>query len=185
MVLGRTANNPAVLHISSEEGTTIIRPGEHCSKRFGEFMDRIQRIGVSLEPGLLEQLDEYAKKMKYPSRSEAIRDMVRDKLNLEKLKNPSEPAVGSITLIYGHHESGLSEKLTDFQHQHHDLIISTTHIHLDKENCMEILVCSGKAREIKELAEQIGAIKGVMHGSVSIAGMGKAKKGKRGHAHRH
>lgn len=131
-------------------------------------MERISRIGVSLEPKLLNKLDDFAKKRGYPSRSEAIRDMVRDRLDSEKLKDPKQESVGSITILYKHHQKGLSDKIMHFQHEHHDLIISTTHIHLDEDRCLEILVCKGKAGEIVNLSEKISAIKGVRHGDVSI-----------------
>jgi len=139
-------------------------------------MERIKRIGVSLEPDLLEQLDEFVKSRGYPSRSEAIRDMVRNGLSSERLQDPMEPSVGSLMILYGHHERGLSNKLTDFQHAHHNLIISTTHIHLDKDLCLEILVCRGKAGEIKSLADRLSAIRGVRYGQVFLRSIGESKK---------
>jgi len=106
----------------------------------------------------------------YPSRSEAIRDMVSDRLSQKSLENPDELAVGSIMILYDHHARGLTDKLTDFQHEegHHGLIISATHIHIDEDLCLEILACKGKAKNIKNLAEKISAIKGVRHGELSI-----------------
>ena len=96
--------------------------------------------------------------------------MVTDRLSAEKLQNPNEQAVGSITILYNHHARGLSDKLTDFQHEgrNHDLIISMTHIHVGEELCLEILICRGRAGDIKNLAEKISAIKGVRHGEVSM-----------------
>lgn len=147
------------------------------------MVEHIKRIGVSIEPDLLAKLDEFVDTKGFPSRSEAIRDMVMDRLSAEKLQNPNEQAVGSITILYNPHARGLSDKLTDFQHEgrNHDLIISMTHIHVGEELCLEILVCRGRAGDIKNLAEKISAIKGVRHGEVSMRSIGKTEE----HSHPH
>jgi len=122
-----------------------------------------------MEPELLRNLDKFVKSRKYPSRSEAIRDMVSARLSQERLEDPEEIAVGSIMILYDHHARGLSDKLTDFQHEAgHHLIVSATHIHIDEDLCMEILACKGKAGDIKKLADRISAIKGVRHGELSM-----------------
>lgn len=138
-------------------------------------MVKITRIGVSMEPELLSDLDRLVKSRGYPSRSEAIRDLVRERLNADAIRNPDERAIGSIAILYSHHDRGLSEKITEFQHRHHDIIISTTHIHLDEERCLELLVCRGPAGKIRELSDGIGAIKGVRHGGLSLASIGRRK----------
>jgi CopG family nickel-responsive transcriptional regulator len=149
--------------------------------------DHIKRIGVSIEPGLLSRLDEFVDSKGYPSRSEAIRDMVMDRLSLEKLQNPNEQAVGSITILYNPHARGLSDKLTEFQHEgrNHDLIISMTHIHVGDDLCLEILVCRGKAGDIKNLGEKISAIKGVRHGEVSMRSVAETEEHHHSHPHAH
>lgn len=147
-------------------------------------MERIRRIGVSMEPELLESLDEFVKVRDYPSRSEAIRDMVSDQLSQERLRHPNERAIGSIMILYDHNARGLTDKLTDFQHESgHRLIISATHIHIDENLCMEILACKGKAAEIKRLADRIGAIKGVRHGELSIRSLKEMRRGNHPHKH--
>ncbi|MEM4264350.1 MAG: nickel-responsive transcriptional regulator NikR [Thermoplasmata archaeon] len=147
-------------------------------------MERIRRIGVSMEPELLESLDEFVRSKNYPSRSEAIRDMVSDRLSQESLRHPNEPAVGSIMILYDHGARGLSDKLTDFQHAiGRHLIISATHIHIDEDLCMEIIACRGKAGEIKQLADRLSAIKGVRHGELSMRSIREARHRK--HAHEH
>lgn len=138
-------------------------------------MVKITRIGVSMEPDLLADLDRLVKSRGYPSRSEAIRDLVRERLNADAIQNPEETAIGSIAIMYSHHDRGLSEKITEFQHHHHDIIISTIHIHLDEDRCLELLVCRGRAGEIGRLSDGIGAIKGVRHGGLSLASIGKRK----------
>jgi len=148
------------------------------------IMERIRRIGVSMEPELLESLDEFVRARNYPSRSEAIRDLVSDRLSQERLRYPDEPAVGSIMILYDHRARGLSDKLTDFQHasgQH--LIISATHIHLDEDLCMEIIACKGKAKEIKKLADRLSAIKGVRHGELSMRSLREASHATHSHEH--
>ena len=151
------------------------------------MVERIKRIGVSIEPDLLSRLDEFVDAKGFPSRSEAIRDMVMDRLSAEKLQNPNELAVGSITILYNPHARGLSDKLTDFQHEgrNHDLIISMTHIHVGEELCLEILVCRGKAGDIKNLAEKISAIKGVRHGECSMRSIGETEEHPHAHTHPH
>jgi len=151
------------------------------------MVEHIKRIGVSIEPDLLARLDEFVESKEFPSRSEAIRDMVMDRLSAEKLQNPNEQAVGSITILYNPHARGLSDKLTDFQHEgrNHDLIISMTHIHVGEELCLEILVCRGKAGDIKNLAEKISAIKGVRHGEVSMRSIGGSDEHSHPHPHTH
>lgn len=147
-------------------------------------MERIRRIGVSMEPELLASLDEFVATKNYPSRSEAIRDMVSDRLSHERLRQPDEQAVGSIMILYDHSARGIADKLTDFQHESgQHLIISATHIHIDDNLCMEILACRGKAREIKRLADRIGAIKGVRHGELSMRSLKEMHI--RSHPHRH
>lgn len=136
-----------------------------------------------METDLLLRLDEFVESKGFPSRSEAIRDMVMDRLSVEKLQNPNEQAVGSITILYNPHVRGLSDKLTEFQHEgrNHDLIISMTHIHVGEDLCLEILVCRGKSGDIKNLAEKISAIKGVRHGEVSMRSVAETE----GHDHPH
>jgi CopG family nickel-responsive transcriptional regulator len=151
------------------------------------MVERIKRIGVSMEPDLLARLDEFVDSKEFPSRSEAIRDMVMDRLSAEKLQNPSEQAVGSITILYNPHARGLSDKLTEFQHEggNHDLIISMTHIHVGEDLCLEILVCRGRAGDIRNLAEKISAIKGVRHGEVSMRSVAETEEHHRLHPHTH
>ncbi|MDH4123750.1 MAG: nickel-responsive transcriptional regulator NikR [Thermoplasmata archaeon] len=150
-------------------------------------MGKIRRIGVSIEPGLLKNLDKYVRSKEYPSRSEAIRDLVSDRLSQERLQNPDEISVGSIMILYDHNARGLSDKLTDFQHEegHHGLIISATHIHIDEDICLEILACKGRAGSIKALAEKISAIKGVKHGELTMRSMSGISEPSHAHPHRH
>ena len=135
-------------------------------------MSDIIRFGVSLEKELLEKFDILIKEKKYPNRSEAIRDLIRENLVKREWVEGKEVA-GAITLVFDHHKRDLVNILTDTQHDFHQLIISSQHIHLDHDNCLEIIVVRGKPTEVKELADKLRATKGVKYGALSIATTGK------------
>ena len=135
-------------------------------------MSEIVRFGVSLEKELLEKFNILIKEKKYPNRSEAIRDLIRENLVRREWVEGKEVA-GAITLVFDHHKRDLVNILTDIQHDFHTLIISSQHIHLDHDNCFEIIVVRGKPIEVSELADKLRATKGVKYGSLSIATTGK------------
>lgn len=135
-------------------------------------MSDIIRFGVSLEKELLDKFDILIKEKKYPNRSEAIRDLIRENLVKREWVEGKEVA-GAITLVFNHHRRELMNTLTDIQHDFHQLIISSQHIHLDHDNCLEIIVVRGKPIEVRELADKLRATKGVKYGSLSIATTGK------------
>ena len=135
-------------------------------------MSEIVRFGVSLEKELLGKFDRLIKEKKYPNRSEAIRDLIRENLVKREWVEGKEVA-GAITLVFDHHKRDLVNILTDIQHDFHQLIISSQHIHLDHDNCLEIIVVRGKPTEVRELADKLRATKGVKYGSLSIATTGK------------
>jgi len=135
-------------------------------------MSDIVRFGVSLEKELLEKFDKLIKEKKYSNRSEAIRDLIRENLVKREWIEGKEVA-GAITLVFDHHKRELVNILTDTQHDFHTLIISSQHIHLDHDNCLEIIVVRGKPTEVRELANKLKATKGVKYGALSIATTGK------------
>ena len=135
-------------------------------------MSEIVRFGVSLEKELLEKYDRLIKEKKYPNRSEAIRDLIRENLVKREWVEGKEVA-GAITLVFDHHKRELVNTLTDIQHDFHQLIISSQHIHLDHDNCLEIIVVRGKPIEARGLADKLKSTKGVKYGSLSIATTGK------------
>jgi CopG family nickel-responsive transcriptional regulator len=130
--------------------------------------EKITRFGVSIEPDLLNKYDKVIKKKGYCNRSEAIRDIIRKSIVKEDTIDPNSNAIGTLTMIYDHHEKTLTNKLLDLQHKHHNEILSTTHIHVDQHNCLEVLVLKGKTGEIKKLADNIRALKGIKHGELVI-----------------
>jgi len=132
-----------------------------------------KRFGVSIPDELLAKLDKLAKKKGYSNRSEVLRDLVRDRFVDEEWAGDNTEVVGTVTLAYNHHAHALSDKLADLQHSHFKNIISTTHIHLDAHNCLEVLVVRGKSRKVKEIANQLIATKGVKHGKLVMTSTGK------------
>ena len=135
-------------------------------------MEKIVRFGVSMEKELLKSFDTYIKKEKYKNRSEAIRDLIRKELVSEEWEEGKEVA-GCIVLVYNHHKRELVEKIMDIQHNFHQVVISTQHIHMDKENCLEIIAVKGNVKKIKSLYNFLKSLKGVKYTSISKATTGK------------
>jgi CopG family nickel-responsive transcriptional regulator len=126
------------------------------------------RFSVAIPGPLLEELDGYAaRRGTSANRSEAIRDLMREKLVEEELSSPDAEVVGSITMVYDHHTPDLSHRLGEIQHDHIPQIISTTHVHLDHHNCLEILAVRGKDSEVRALADRLLGTKGVRHGKLA------------------
>ena len=135
-------------------------------------MSNLIRFGVSLEKELLSKFDSLLREKGYLNRSEAIRDIIRENLvRKEWLEGKDVNAV--ITLVYDHHKRELVNRLTDIQHDFHEFIISGQHVHMDKDNCLEIIVVKGNSKKIKSLAYKLKSIKGVKHSSLTMATTGK------------
>jgi len=130
------------------------------------------RFSISLPPKLLKQLDKMTGQKGYNKRSQAITDMIRDKLVEHRQQFGDEEIAGTITLVYDHHKAHVQATLTDLQHDHYEIIISSVHVHLDHDNCLEVLVVRGKARVIKRIAEALIAAKGVKHGKLTVTTTG-------------
>lgn len=109
----------------------------------------------------------------YDNRSLAIADMIRSHLVEHRQKFGTEDIAGTITLVYDHHKPHLQASLTDIQHDHHDAILSTVHVHLDHHNCLEVLIVRGKASVIRKIADELIAAKGVKHGKLTVTTTGK------------
>jgi CopG family nickel-responsive transcriptional regulator len=131
------------------------------------------RFSVSLPPTLLKQLDEMTGEKGYDNRSLAIADMIRAQLVEHRQKSDSGEIAGTITLVYDHHKMHVQETLTEIQHDHHDVILSTVHVHLDHHNCLEVLIVRGKASVIRKIADELIAAKGVKHGKLTVTTTGK------------
>jgi CopG family transcriptional regulator, nickel-responsive regulator len=135
----------------------------------GQLMGDLSRIGVSIDSDLLERFDSFISAQGYENRSEAFRDLIRDRLVGSAIVSPTSLVVGTVTLIYDHHTRLLPEKLTDLQHESHEIIISTLHAHLDHENCLEVVVLRGKSRDVQRLADRLISTKGVQHGRLVMS----------------
>ncbi len=131
-------------------------------------MDKVERIGVSLEPDLLGAFDALISNKGYNSRSEAIRDLIRKELSTTQLDDPGAKAVAVVLLVYDHHVTKLTEKLLRLQHSNLLHTISSLHIHLDHHHCLEIIVLQGGVAEIKTVGEKMISLKGVRLGRVNL-----------------
>ena len=135
----------------------------------------LSRIGVAIDSDLLQKFDELIAERGYTNRSEAFRDMIRERLIEEASESPGKQVVGTLTLVYNHHVRSLNEKLTEFQHSHLHNIVSTMHLHLDHDNCLEVLVVRGEAGAVRKIAGALISVKGVKHGRLTIAAAGGAE----------
>lgn len=136
----------------------------------------VTRFGISLESPLLNRFDRLIKKKGYASRSEAIRDLIRDSLVAEEWESHNTETVGTITLVYSHDTKELSDNLNDIQHNYHQIVMSTMHLHLDGHNCLEVIVVKGKSEDIKTVADRLIGTKGVKHGKLTATTTGKRLK---------
>ena len=132
-------------------------------------MSELSRIGVAIESDLLARFDRFIEKQGYSNRSEAFRDLVRDKLVGAAVEAPDAPVVGTVTLIYDHHFRMLPNKLMDIQHGYHDVVIATTHAHLDHNTCLEVVVVKGSGHRVRKLADLLIGTKGVRHGRLVLS----------------
>jgi len=128
---------------------------------------KVKRFGVSLDEGILAELDHFVNMRKFPNRSQAIRYLISNYLVEEKI-DENKIVAGSIVLVYDHHKRELQSKSTSIQHDFHETILSVMHVHIDHHNCLETIAVMGKASKLKELADKLIAIKGVKHGKLVI-----------------
>ena len=135
-------------------------------------MSGLSRIGVAIDSDLLGKFDRLIAQRGYTNRSEAFRDLIRDELVERTWESPESQVVGTITLVYNHHVRLLNEKLTGIQHDFHRAILSTMHVHLDHDNCLEVLVVRGKSAEVRKVADVLISMKGVKHGRLSVSTSG-------------
>jgi CopG family nickel-responsive transcriptional regulator len=131
-------------------------------------MKNMQRVGISVEDDLLKKFDKLIDKQGYANRSEAIRDLIRERLMRDQLEEPASSAIAAIFVVYDHHSSQLTQKLTELQHSHILKTISSMHIHIGHHDCLEVILLKGKVGEIKKMADKIIALKGVKLGKVNL-----------------
>ena len=135
-------------------------------------MAKVVRFGVSLDQDLLEKFDRLAKEKQYTCRYEALRDLIRRELVQKQWESSGEIA-GAVTLVYDHHKRELVNTLMDIQHDFGETIISTQHIHLDHNNCLEIIAVKGSPQKARKLTNNLSAVKGVKHATLNMSTTGK------------
>lgn len=146
---------------------------------------RLTRFSVSMPADLVRDLDAMLREKGYGNRSQAVADMARTALVEHRQHRDNEEIAGTITLVYNHHKPHLQAALTDVQHDHHHLIVSTLHVHLDHDHCLEALVVRGKAREVKAIADELLSCKGLRHGRLTVTATGHDMKPSREEHHAH
>jgi len=136
-------------------------------------MTYVERFGVSMESDLLKQFDDLREARGYQSRSEAIRDLIRAQLVDREWSNPRSEVIGTISIVYEHHEHELSNTLAELQHRHHESIICSTHVHLDPHNCLEVVIVRGASETVRRIADSLISTRGVKHGGLVSTTTGK------------
>jgi len=129
----------------------------------------IIRFSVSMEGDLLELFDKYCQQEQFATRSEAVRQLIRDTLMRRSWESGVEEVAGSLTLLYDHHRSQLRDQLVQLQHDHTDLIVSTLHAHLTHDDCMEVIVLRGPAGKLQQIASRLKGLKGIYKGELVMA----------------
>ncbi len=135
-------------------------------------MSDLVRFGVSVDAGLLESFDKLIDKMGYANRSEAIRDLFRERVIRQEWEAPETEVFGVVYIVYDHHTMGVHQRLTELQHASYAAIISTLHVHIDHYNCLELIVLKGGGKDVRELAERLISLKGVKYGRLNMGTTG-------------
>ena len=138
-------------------------------------MGNTVRFGISLDEKLLANFDQLIEQKSYMNRSEAIRDLIRESLVAEAVDR-NKPVVATLSMIYDHHRPNLSNKLNEIQHHSHDTVLAATHVHLDSDNCLEVVIMKGRSGEIQHLADHMLAMRGVKHGKLVVTTTGNDLK---------
>jgi CopG family nickel-responsive transcriptional regulator len=132
-------------------------------------VSNLVRFSVSLEAELLEQFDRYCREGRFATRSEAVRQLLRDTLTSHAWASDAEDAAATLTLVYDHHRTHLTDKLLELQHRHNDQVVSTMHVHLDHDHCLEVIVLRGRATALQEMAAELRGLKGIRKGQLVLA----------------
>jgi CopG family nickel-responsive transcriptional regulator len=145
------------------QGQSSVGPGRESA------VSNIVRISVSLEGDLLEQFDRYCREGRFATRSGAIRQLLRETLTSQAWAADAQDAVATLTLVYDHHNTRLTERLLELQHHHTELVVSTMHVHLDHDNCVEVIILRGRAGALQAIGSELRGLKGVHKGEMVLA----------------
>lgn len=137
-------------------------------------MKNVTRFGVSIPMELSDAFDAAIREKGYRNRSEAVRDIMRNYLVDAEWQDPDDMVIGTVTIVYNHHMRELAGVLSDIQHQNHESIVCTTHVHLDEHNCLEVIVVKGKAAAVREIGDRLISTKGVKHGKLVCTTTGES-----------
>lgn len=148
-------------------------------------MKTLSRVGISLSPDLLAAFDRFRSRSGARNRSEAVRDIVRDRLVREAASVSRGPMFGVLSFVYDHHTNHLDQRLNEFQHRHVERIVSTTHVHIDRSHCLEVVILRGTARQLRLIGDQILSVKGVKHGELFLTQVNPGLAARHAHAHDH
>ena len=132
-------------------------------------MSDLVRFSVSLEADLLEQFDRYCQEGRYATRSEAIRQLLRERLTDHAWESDAQDAAATLTLVYDHHRRNLADRLLQLQHDHSDKVVATTHVHLDHDTCLEVIILRGTAASLQRVAFELRGLKGIYKGQLVLA----------------
>jgi CopG family nickel-responsive transcriptional regulator len=133
---------------------------------------KVVRFSVSIEDDLLEEFDQYCSEEHFATRSEAIRQILREALTSKAWAHGEGDTAATLTIVYDHHHSTLADDLLELQHDHTDMIVATTHVHLDHHNCLEVIILRGRAAKLRELASRLRGMKGIRQGQLVVASAG-------------
>ncbi len=136
-------------------------------------MADLVHFGVSIPDDLLDKFDVLIAERGYTNRSEAIRDLIRDRLVEDEWSASEHEVVGTVTVVYNHEQSDLAQKLTQIQHRQHELVISSLHVHLDQHNCLEVLIMRGRSDDVKKVGQLLISTRGVKHGKITMTTTGQ------------
>lgn len=148
-------------------------------------MSEIARFSVSIEQDLLDRFDAYCEQGQFATRSEAIRQLLRNVLNLETWKSGDQPASATLTLVYDHHRTKLTDQLLELQHRHVDMVVSSMHVHLSHDLCLEVIVLRGLVGPLQQIAASLGGLKGIHKAQLVLATPDTNGHSPAGHGHNH
>jgi CopG family nickel-responsive transcriptional regulator len=151
-------------------------------------MSDLSRFSISTEEDLLQNFDQLIARQGYGNRSEAFRDLMRDALIKSKIEDSPQTGevLGTLTLVYDHHASDLSDKMNDLQHRYYNLVVSVLHVHVNHDDCMEVIVLRGEIGQVRSVSESLLTLRGVKHGKLFVTlPAQQIVEQKKPHAHKH
>lgn len=132
-------------------------------------MSDLERVSLAIEKQLIERFDALIERDGKANRSEAIRDLIRNRLIEDEVTSSRSEVVATVTIVYDHHKRELAERLVSTGHSHHEHVLASLHVHLDEVNCLEVVALRGRARDVRHLAEHLIGMKGVKHGKLVLS----------------